>query len=93
MNYIPMHPVEESVFDLYEQGDIIQIHYDVKRNLFLDSGGYVIYDIHRLVSPTAIAIFKSKADYYIVPDVTRSFLVEMIYPDECSIDNQDYDYS
>lgn len=77
-----------TLIDLWEMGiqydphDTKMMWYDVGINKFIDSDtGLILHDIHRLLEPWKIAIFKQKKTGCIFPDVTNSFLIELVYPD------------
>ena len=57
------------------------LFYDVGENSFIDTYGRVILDIHRLLSPWQLMLFKRYRKDITFPDVTDSFLVELVYPD------------
>lgn len=72
-------------FDLsrYDPHDEMMLFYDIRINRFVEgSFGYVVHDIHRLLAPWQIEIFKREKSDCIFPDITNSFLIELIYPDE-----------
>ena len=72
-NYIPME---------YDENHIIELFYDPEMNYFIEASfGEVIYDIHRILYPWQIMLFKQGQVDRIFPDVTKSFFVELYYPD------------
>ena len=58
------------------------LFYDPEINRFRDELGDVVHDIHRLITHNQILLFRKYRNIYIIPDVTNSFLVELIYYDE-----------
>lgn len=69
-------------YSKYDPHDTIALWYDVSINRFVDALlGTVVHDIHRLLAPWQIMLFKTQKMDYVFPDVTDSFLVELIYPD------------
>jgi len=75
------------LIDLWEMGikydphDTMMIWYDVGINRFIDGEkGIIIHDIHRLLAPWQVSWFKDKKTGCIFPDVTNSFLIELVYP-------------
>lgn len=67
----------------YDPHDTICLFYDVVNNYFIESSfGCIVYDIHRLIAPWQVTLFKWHRKDAVFPDVTNSFLVELVYPDE-----------
>lgn len=65
----------------YDPHDTIILFYDISVNRFIDMFGEVIHDIHRLLSPSQIILFKKEEIDMTFPDVSNSFLIELVYPD------------
>lgn len=62
----------------YDPHDTILLFYDGVNNWFTDgSFGNIVYDIHRLLTPWQIRLFKQQGDC-VFPDRTNSFLIELI---------------
>lgn len=64
--------------DLLEEAR--QVYYNVEFNRFVDEGGYVISNIHRLLSPNVVYMLKHKQEDMFVFGVNGEF-VELIYED------------
>ena len=93
MNY--HHPPHNTKLDLdcdliglWEMGinfdphDTIMLWYDVGENRFIDGDmGNVIHNIHQIIEPWKVALFRKKKVGMIFPDVTNKYLVELVYPD------------
>ena len=62
--------------------EVLTLLYCPDINRFSDGFGSIIHDIFRLVTPGQLMIFREYKNIYVVPDITNSFLVELIYPDE-----------
>lgn len=88
-NYIGMDDTRFYDFDYYfddigidyDPHDTICLFYDVGVNGFIDNYGRVILDIHRLLTPWQLMLFKRRKEDMVFPDVTNSFLIELVYPD------------
>lgn len=65
----------------YDPHDTIMLFYDVEANSFIDTFGNVQHDIYRLLKPWQIFLFKYYEEDQVFPDVTNTFLVELVYPD------------
>ena len=66
----------------YDPHETLMLWYDVGINRFVDvMNGNVMHDIHRILAPWQIALFKKDKTDYVFPDVTNTFLVELVYPD------------
>lgn len=64
----------------FDPDDIVTLEYDIESNNFIDiSFGHPILDIHRLLKPWQIYLFKHYKRDYVFPDVTSTFLVQLIY--------------
>lgn len=66
----------------YNEKYVMPLEYDPEINRFRDQFGGVVHDIYRLITPSQYLIFRKYKNIYLVPDITNSFLVEMIYPEE-----------
>jgi hypothetical protein len=64
----------------YGAYDITELHYDADMNYMVDECGKVVYDIHRLVSPARLAVFKDHKQSTSVWD-NHGDLVVLLYPD------------
>lgn len=53
--------------------------YDSDVNNFADEYGWPCYDIHRLLAPWQITLFKSKKADHVFRDVSGTFNVNLIY--------------
>lgn len=63
----------------YDPHDTIMLCYDSGINRFVEASfGYVVQDIHRLLKPWQIMLFKTNNNDYVFPDITDSFLIELI---------------
>ena len=93
--YICMADVQDYRYDPH---DTIMLFYDVGVNSFIDTYGNVILDIHRLLAPWQLMLFKRYMEDCVFPDVTNSFLIELVYPDDiyertmCLDDEPVYNY-
>lgn len=83
-NYIDMDDIDSNeLFHQYDYHDTAMFWYDAGINRFVDASfGNVIHDIFRFLHPWQILLFKSEKESMTFPDVTDSFLIELIYPDE-----------
>lgn len=69
------------LYSHYDPHDTILLFYDVGANIFVDDRGDVHYDIHRILHPWQIYLFKQYKENCTFPDITNKFLVELVYPD------------
>lgn len=67
---------------MLDEHEVLTLWYNPEINRFMDEFGSIIHDIWRIITPGQYKIFKETQFIYLVPDVTNSFLVEMIYGDE-----------
>jgi hypothetical protein len=58
--------------------EVIQIYYSAENNVFFDEGGYVIDNIHRLISPNMVFLLKYKKDDIFVFGVNGEY-IELMY--------------
>ena len=66
----------------YDPADIVTLEYNLELNRFIDlSFGNIIHDIHRLLTPWQIMLFKKEQCDKCFPDVTDTFLVELYWPE------------
>lgn len=65
-----------------DERPVITLFYDSKINRFIDDFGVIIHDIYRLITPSQLFISRQYKNIYLIPDITNSFLVELIYLDE-----------
>lgn len=71
------------MMDDVDEGDGIELYYDPDINRFVDlSFGIIMDDIHRVVSPSQILLFKKEKQDQMVMDVTNSFPVVLYYPED-----------
>jgi hypothetical protein len=71
---------------MYDDHETRTLFYDSETNRFMDEMGNVIHDIYRWITPSQIMIFKEQhKGIWVVPDVTNTFLVELIDPDEFGV--------
>lgn len=63
----------------YDPHRTICLFYDVGENSFIDTCGRVIIDIHRLLRPWQLMLFRRHKEDMVFPDVTDSFLIELVY--------------
>jgi hypothetical protein len=66
---------------MFDEHMVVTLFYEPEINRFTDDFGSIIHDIHRLVTPWQIMLFKQQKGVFLTPDVTNSFIVELIYPD------------
>lgn len=64
--------------------DIIHVYYHEEQNQFIDEDGYIIPNIHDLIPPNMIFLFKKKKDDMFIYG-KHGELIEMIY-------EEPYDY-
>jgi hypothetical protein len=69
--------------------DPIRLWYDDVRNVMMDEGGYVIFNIFYIISPQVLSLFKKKKEYMIVHG-QQGQLVELFYP--VDVDDNDVYY-
>jgi hypothetical protein len=68
------------------------LYYNDKLNIFLDDGGYIVYDIFRIVSPNDLYLFREKKEDIVL----RSKLgmdVRLIYGDASGFYEYAYGYN
>jgi len=75
----------EILFERFDLHDSIALFYDEESNRFITSEGAIINNPYKYVTPSQVFLFKQKKEDLVVVDVTRSFIVELVYPD--------YDYT
>lgn len=64
----------------YGAYDVIELHYDADMNYMIDECGKIIYDIHRIISPARLSVFKDHKQSTSVWD-NQGNLVVLLYPD------------
>lgn len=68
---------------MLNEHEVVCLFYNKNINRFIDEFGDVVHDIFRFITPGQLMIFKEKKDiFYVVSDVTNSFLVKLMYYDE-----------
>lgn len=68
--------------DRFDPHDTLALYYDGDSNRFIEGDfGTVVYNMYNYVTPNQILLFKKEKGIMIFPDVTNSYLVELIYPD------------
>jgi len=71
----------DRLYSHYDPHDTIMLFYDVGVNIFVDERGDIHHDIYRLLKPWQVFLFKNKKECMTFPDVTNTFLIELVYPD------------
>ena len=66
----------------YDPHDTVMLYYEVNVNRFFDNSGMPYNDIHRMLRPWQIMLFKNTKECMTFHDITNTFLVELVYPDE-----------
>jgi hypothetical protein len=69
----------------------IKLFYDEEENVIIDEGGYIIFDIFRIITPQIMNVFRKKKQYTqtYAPD---GRLVELFYPIYEEDDVRYYDF-
>ena len=60
--------------------EITPIYYKACTNKFMDENGYNIFNIHRILSPNVVFLFRHKKDDMLVYGVNGEY-IELIYED------------
>jgi len=73
----------DRLYSNYDPHDTILLLYEAEDNIFIDMHGTIYHDIYiyDILHPWQIFLFKHHKKNYTFPDVTNSFLVELVYPD------------
>jgi len=71
----------EYFYNYYDPHDTIMLYYDVGANIFVDDYGNIYHDIYHLLHPWQVFLFKKYKECCTFPNVTNTFLVELVYPD------------
>jgi len=71
----------EILFERFDLHDSIALFYDEESNRFINDVGAIINNPYKYVTPSQVFLFKQKKEDLVVVDVTRSFIVELVYPD------------
>lgn len=80
IDMLDIDPVE--LYYQYDYNDTVCLLYDVWENCFIDASfGHVVHDIHRLLAPWQIKLFKQYRESMTFINATNSFLVSVTYPD------------
>lgn len=71
-------------YSKFDPHETIGLFYDYETNLFYDSFGSIVFNIHRLLSPNQIFLFKHEIRgwnelVYTIPDRTNTFLIDILY--------------
>lgn len=62
---------------------VLTLFYDVGYNQFIESfSGEDVMNIHRLLTPSQVFLFKTKKETMAFPSVSGLFLVELVYPED-----------
>lgn len=69
------------MYDKYDPHDTIAFYYDAGINRFVNEKGDVIHNIYHFVTPSQVYVFKKEKKSSAFPDITDSYLIELIYPD------------
>lgn len=79
-----------------EYDDVVQLYYYPIDNVFVDGGGFQVFDIFTMITPNDLFLFKYHKHYMIFPHATiPGVAVEMIWPDDCEVLEsgfEDYSY-
>ena len=60
--------------------EVIQIYYNANRNVFVDEGGFEIYNIYRVLSPNVVFLLKHDKQDMFVYGINGEY-IELIYED------------
>jgi hypothetical protein len=60
---------------------VTQLQYDIDQNIFIDCGGYIVYNIFEYITPSDLMLFKHRKEYMLVERRCGGF-VELIWPDD-----------
>lgn len=60
--------------------EVIQIYYSAYRNVFVDEGGFEIYNIYRILSPNVVFLLKHDKQDMFAFGVNGEY-IELIYED------------
>ena len=77
---------------MLDDHEVVSLFYNPDINRFIDEFGSVIQDIFRLITPSQLMIFKEYKNHYVVPDVTNSFLVELVHPEDFDLEDIEQTY-
>lgn len=53
--------------------------YDREKNVMVDEGGFIIFNIFSIITPNILYLFKKEQQNMVVPDINGD-LVELVYP-------------
>jgi len=67
---------------LFGESGVMWLEYDPERNKFRDEMGQIIYWINRIITPAQLMLFRHYKCNYVFRDITNSYLVQLVYPDE-----------
>jgi len=83
VNYEDDYNLAEYLYNYYDPHDTIMLFYDVDANIFVDTYGTIYLDvyIYNILHPWQVFLFKHHKENCTFPDVTNTFLVELVYPD------------
>lgn len=65
-----------------DEENVLYLLYDPRINRFIDDFGAIRDDIFRFITPGQVMLFKKNKNKFLTPDITHSFLVELVYPHE-----------
>lgn len=72
----------EILFERFDLHDSIALFYDEETNRFITSvEGEIVNNPYKYVTPSQVFLFKQKKEDLVFVDVTRSFIVELVYLD------------
>lgn len=67
--------------DGYDPHNVMSLLYNIEMNRFEDASfGNIIHNIYDYLQPWQIFLFKKTKRHMVFPDVTNSFLIELLYP-------------
>ena len=66
-----------------EFDEIIQLYYYENDNMFIDEGGFPVFDLFRIITPNDLFLFRHHKEYMLVPHCSIPRVgVEIFYPDD-----------
>lgn len=67
----------------------VGLFYVKEWNVFMDEGGFIVWNIFEIITPNDLFLFKKYKEYMIIPHCTEpGVLVELFWPDD-----EDGDYN
>lgn len=70
--------LEHDIMAAFDKDDITPYYYDPEDNTIRDDGGFIIYDIYRIISPGALLLFKQKQETVVMKDLSGN-LIELVW--------------